>query len=91
MKSLPSNISAYKRTPEFTRDTVPEGLLRAHSTKAGVWGRIVVLEGSLEYRILEPEVETLVLSPGEDGVVEPTMRHEVEPLGDVRFFVEFCR
>jgi tellurite resistance-related uncharacterized protein len=56
-----------------------------------VWGKIVVLEGTLLYRILEPEVEEILLSPDRYGVVEPTVRHEVEPLSGVRFYVEFHR
>jgi hypothetical protein len=32
-----------------------------------------------------------VLSPDTPGVVEPEVPHEVEPLGGVRFFVEFLR
>jgi tellurite resistance-related uncharacterized protein len=91
MKTLPPDVSGYKKTPEFTETSVPAGLLREHSTKENVWGRICVLEGELEYEILEPERETHLLSPGHDGVVEPTMLHHVKPLGKVRFFVEFLR
>jgi len=86
---LPPGLTAYRRTPEFDQDTVPAGLLRGHSTKAGVWALIHVLEGRLAYRILEPE-ETVVLEPGHPpGVVVPQQLHEVAPLGPVRFFVEF--
>ncbi len=91
MKSLPTSVTAYKRTPDFTQDTVPAGLLRSHDTRQGVWGLIVVLAGELRYTILEPELEVLILSPGVPGVVEPTVRHEVCPMGDVRFYVEFHR
>jgi tellurite resistance-related uncharacterized protein len=91
MKHLPPGVSAYKRTPEFTRDTIPAGLLKSHSTKEGVWGKIVVLEGRLRYRILEPRLEELELGPESAGVVEPTIKHEVAPVGAVRFYVEFFR
>ena len=91
MKGLPDDVSLYKRTPDFTTDTVPAGLLHSHNTKEGVWGKIVVLEGQLRYRILEPNLEELVLDPMTPGVVEPTIRHEVAPLGEVRFYVEFYR
>ena len=57
-------------------------------TKAGVWALIVVLEGRLRFRRLEPFVETL-LDPAAPGVVAPEEPHEVEPLGEVRFFIEF--
>ncbi len=91
MKSLPSNVSAYKRTPSFTESTVPAGLLRAHKTKSGTWGKIVVESGSLRYRILEPQIEEIMLNPLTVGVVEPCIAHEVEPVGSVEFHVEFFR
>lgn len=91
MKTWPDSVAPYDRTRVFTEATVPAGLLRAHTTKAGVWGRIVVLEGALLYRVLEPKSAETLLEPGLDGIVEPEVRHEVEPRGPVRFFVEFGR
>ncbi|MCG8316279.1 MAG: DUF1971 domain-containing protein [Pseudomonadales bacterium] len=91
MKVLPSHVTPYKRTPEFTEKTVPAGLLNEHSTKESVWGKIVVLEGALEYTINEPKIEIIVLDKHTQGVVEPTILHQVKPLGKVRFYVEFHR
>lgn len=91
MKTLPASVQPYKRTPEFTEDSIPNGLLHAHNTKPSVWGKIVVLEGRLQYTINEPESEVVVLDENVFGVVEPTVRHEVKPLGRVRFYVEFYR
>jgi tellurite resistance-related uncharacterized protein len=85
---LPADVAPYKRTPIFNQDTVPAGLRRSHSTKPGVWGVIHVLEGRLRYRIYDPASEQ-VLSPDVPGIVRPAQLHEVEPLGPVRFFVEF--
>jgi tellurite resistance-related uncharacterized protein len=85
---LPDGLVAYKRTPVFDQDTLPAGLLRNHSTKPGVWALIHVLEGRLRYRVVEPPQET-VLTPGNPGVVRPQQVHEVQPIGPVRFFVEF--
>jgi len=89
MKQLPPDCVSYKQTKVFTEHTVPAGLLRAHKTKPGVWGKIVVVEGRLTYRINEPAVETHELSPALHGVVEPEVLHEVEPKGAVRFYVDF--
>jgi tellurite resistance-related uncharacterized protein len=88
------DLHPYKRTAEFTEATVPAGLLRSHSTKEGTWGRIHVLEGRLAYRVSDPRrpASEQVLTPeGEPGLIEPTILHEVEPLGAVRFYVEFLR
>lgn len=89
MKQLPADVTAYKRTPEFDETSIPPGLLHEHTTKASVWGKIVVLEGELLYTILEPGREVILLDKHRFGVVEPTIRHEVKPLGKVRFYVEF--
>ena len=91
MKKIPECVAAYKKTPEFNESTVPAGLLKDHNTKEGVWGKIVILEGELEYTINEPEKEVLVLSKNFYGVVEPTVLHHIKPLGAVRFYVEFYR
>ena len=91
MKALPLEVNSYKGTPEFTEATVPAGLLKAHQTKAGTWGKIVVVTGQLHYRILEPELEEHILSNESGGVVEPTVLHEVTPMGEVVFYVEFFR
>lgn len=91
MKQLPDNVVAYKKTSEFTETTVPNGLLKNHQTKEGVWGKIIVLAGNLEYTIIEPEQEVIQLNESRYGVVEPTILHHVKPLGPVRFYVEFHR
>jgi tellurite resistance-related uncharacterized protein len=91
--SLPAGLLLYKRTPEFSEHDVPAGLLRAHSTKEGVWGRIQVTEGELIYRIVDPRRRSCVISLTTDGpgVIEPTVLHQVQPRGETRFFVEFFR
>ena len=91
MKNLPEALQLYKTTPVFTEDTVPKGLLRAHNTKEGSWGKILIEDGKLLYRILEPEVEEIELSPEKYGVAEPVLKHEVELIGKVRFYVEFYK
>ncbi|WP_339678108.1 DUF1971 domain-containing protein [uncultured Zhongshania sp.] len=91
MKDLPGNVSAYKKTPEFSETSVPQGLLNDHTTKDGIWGKIVILEGKLEYVIQEPTKEYIELSTDNFGIVEPTIKHHIKPLGRVKFYVEFYR
>lgn len=91
MKALPPDAVPYQRTREFSETTVPASLRERHTTKAGVWARIRVEAGALRYRILVPPEEEHVLSPERVGIVEPEVPHEVEPLGEVRFYVEFLR
>jgi tellurite resistance-related uncharacterized protein len=91
---LPTSARPYRRTDVFTELIVPPALLRAHTTKAGTWALIHVLEGRLAYRIVDarrPASATILTPHAPPGVVEPTILHEVEPLGPVRFYVEFHR
>jgi len=88
--TLPSHVTAYKRTPEFTSKTVPKGLLANHSTKAGVWGVINVLEGQLRYIVPSAGIDEL-LDPLTAGIVKPEQIHRVEPVGEMRFYVEFWK
>ena len=90
MPSLPAGVTAYHATPVFTQSTVPRKLLHDHATKAGVWGRIVVLSGKLRYEMVD-RGDSFQLGPGDDGVIVPEAPHRVQPLGEVRFFVEFLR
>lgn len=87
---LPAGLVAYRRTPLFDQDTMPAGLRHEHRTKPGVWGLIQVVEGRLRYRVLDPAGERM-LEPDRPGVVRPDQPHEVEPVGETRFFVEFYR
>ena len=88
---LPPGLAAYRQTPVFTDQTVPAGLLRDHSTKAGTWGLIHVTEGELLYRIKASGEEFLLTPDTPPGVVEPEVLHSVEPQGAVTFHVEFWR
>jgi len=49
---------------------------------------IHVLEGRLRYCIETPPSES-TLEPGQPGVIEPEIRHHLELLGPVRFYLEF--
>lgn len=88
---LPTGAVPYRRTPVFTETSVPGALLHAHRTKTGVWALIEVLQGRLLYRVLDSSSEQILEPGGSPGVVEPTVPHEVEPLGPVRFQVTFYR
>lgn len=90
MKNLPETVSAYKQTPVFDQGTIPKGFLADHQTKPGTWGKIIILEGELEYTINEPE-ETLNLNTQNFGVIEPEVLHHIKPLGAVRLYIEFYR
>ena len=94
MTTLPRGAKPYRRTNTFTNTTIPAGLRRSHATAQGVWGLIHVLQGHLAYRVTDPRRSPVekVLSPDQaPGVIAPGVLHEVEPLDEVRFYVEFHR
>jgi tellurite resistance-related uncharacterized protein len=92
MQDLPADTTPYKRTPTFTQDTVPQGLLSEHQTKAGTWGLLTVESGSLTYVITEPgEEEEIVVAPSRLAVIAPQQRHHVRITGTVAFHVQFLR
>jgi tellurite methyltransferase len=90
MPVLPEHVQVYNRTPDFTTQTMPAGLLRDHTTKPGVWARIVVTAGELEYSFGEPR-RTFTLTRERAGIVRPEVPHQVQPRGAVEFHVEFLR
>ena len=96
MPVLPDGLVKYSQVPgkdkHFTADKIPSGLLKAHTTKAGTWGKLVVFKGRLEFTYLEPSHRVFELSPDTHGVIEPTMKHQVKALSDdLEFVVEFHR
>jgi len=80
----------YGSTPIFDQTSLPDALRQKHDTKAGVWGRIRVLEGQLLLTILDPPGE-VILAPGRPGTVLPQQPHFVTPLGPMRMQVDFYK
>lgn len=87
-EALPPGLEAYRRTKEFTEETLPAALRKDHSTKSGVWALIHVLEGRLRYCVPSWNYDQM-LEPGKLGIVAPEVEHFVEPQGAMRMFVEF--
>ena len=88
--TLPDGLELARTTPEFTAETMPDGLRRAHKVAVGVWGRLVVLEGTVTF-VAEDSADRRTLGAGEWQVIEPDTAHHVEPGADARFQVEFHR
>ena len=86
----PVDVRPY-RTREFDDATLPAGLVRDHATARGVWARIHVRQGVLDYHVGEPINRTLRLAAGSVGIVVPQVRHRIEPMGRVRLRIEFAR
>lgn len=78
----------YRSTPVFTEATLPSALRGRHTTKAGVWGLIRILEGEVRLTYLDPPSE-VVLSPTKPGTVLPQQPHYLEPLGLMKMQIDF--
>ena len=78
----------YRLTPIFDSETLPAALRKAHCTKAGVWGRLNVLDGRVRY-VVEENGEQQVVNAGNSVTILPQQLHHVEPIGDMRMQVSF--
>ena len=77
----------YRSTPVFDEMTLPQALRRDHSTKAGVWGVIRILEGQL--RLFFADGRELRLDPSHPGRIKPEEVHWVIPVRKMRMQVDF--
>ncbi|MFZ2995016.1 MULTISPECIES: DUF1971 domain-containing protein [Sphingobium] len=78
----------YRSTPVFDETSLPAALRARHTTKAGVWGMVRVLEGTVKLTYLEPTSE-LLLDPDTPGPLLPEQPHFVEPIGAMKMRVDF--
>ncbi len=90
-RQLPKGHASYKRTPLFTAESIPKGLLHQHRTKPGVWALIHVQRGQLAFHETGGPEPPPSVSAGEVATVLPEVEHRVEPLGEVELFVEFWK
>lgn len=88
---LPAGFEAYGRSPDFTPETLPARLQAAHSTKAGTWALLHVLEGKILYELEPPYAGEQLAAAGEKVVIEAQVPHHVTFLEPGRIFVEFYR
>ncbi|MBT8249220.1 MAG: DUF1971 domain-containing protein [Acidimicrobiia bacterium] len=88
---LPDGLELTRTTAAFSSETVPKGLLRGHQVAPGVWGNIVVREGSLGFAF-EDDLETVrSLTVDDTQAIPPQLPHRVILTGPATFVVEFYR
>ncbi|GJL91705.1 DUF1971 domain-containing protein [Hyphococcus sp.] len=90
-EDLPNDVQYYSQTPIFTETTTPAKLTALHDTKPGIWGKLVVLSGALDYIIPGPPAERRQIGAGAFAIIEPAKPHRVTISGPVRYRVEFYR
>lgn len=80
----------YKTTAVWDETTLPAAVRGTHSTKAGTWGLLRVLEGTVRLVFHDP-ARTVLVSPGDPAPIAPEETHHVEVDGPMRMQVEFYR
>jgi tellurite methyltransferase len=87
---LPDAIRPVRSSPEWDEHTLPPGLRRAHQLAAGTWGRIVIHQGTLRFSMdCEPALSVELGPDSPPQAIPPGVPHEVQPLGHVRFSIDF--
>lgn len=86
---LPDGLRFVRSSAIWDGHTMPHGLRRAHRITSGTWGRIVVHDGRLRFRASTSPPLEVVIDANTFQAIPPDVEHEVEPLGPVRFAIEF--
>jgi len=87
----PEGLHVVRTTEVWDEHTMPIALRKAHRVGRGLWGRLRVVRGHLRFSAqTEPPLDVLV-GPEARQSIPPDVEHEVEPQGEVSFFIEFLR
>lgn len=86
---LPGDLTATRTSDTWDQDTLPAALTRSHRVPAGTWGVLHVEQGRLRFVAATDPPLDVVVEPGAPQSIPPEVEHHVEPLGPVRFFLEF--
>jgi tellurite resistance-related uncharacterized protein len=88
---LPEGLEYVRTTDVFDQDQHPAGLRRAHRVADGVWARLLVRTGSLEFVFEDEPDQRRVVEAGDAVVIPPGRLHHVDITGPVTFALEFHR
>ena len=68
---------------------MPMCLRRSHRLAAGMWGRIVMGEGRMRFTSEAAPSSDYIVTADAPQAIPPELSHSVEPLGAVRFVIQF--
>ncbi len=88
---IPEYAEKYAESPKFTTETVPKQLTKSHDTKQGIWGKLIVLQGALDYKITGSPETSMRIEAKSHAVIEPQISHRVRLDSGTCFFIEFYR
>ena len=78
----------YKLTPVWDQNTLPAAIRHEHSTKAGTWGVLRVLEGEVAL-VFKDSAASVQVTPCSPALIPPEAVHHVELNGPMKMQVEF--
>lgn len=90
-EKLPAGLELARTTQTFNRGTVPAGLLGTHRVADGVWGRLVVHTGRLNFHFEGDPESPISVAAGGQVIIAPGRPHHLELDSQVTFVVEFYR
>ena len=85
---MPDGLEVLRTTPVWDEHTLPVALRRDHRVPSGNWGRLNVERGEVRFRAKTAPPLDVVVGEGAVQAIPPEVEHSVEPLGEVRLFVE---
>jgi tellurite resistance-related uncharacterized protein len=86
---LPVGMRSSGVTALWSEQDMPASLRRSHRLPKGRWGLLHLEQGTMHFWAATEPALDLVLSAPVDQPIPPTVAHEIEPLGDVRFRIEW--
>ncbi len=90
MPELPEGVKLQEKSPLYQRDTIPIHMSSGYKMEAGVWARVVVKKGLLQFLIHSEPPQGFVLDEHLEGVLTPEVGHDIKPaMGAVEFYVEY--
>lgn len=88
---LPDSVHKYSETPIFNEKSTPAKLTSSHNTKAGVWGKLLVLDGALDYILASDPENVMRVAKGAHCIIEPEIFHYLRLWFPVSFRIEFYK
>ncbi|MGB5484657.1 DUF1971 domain-containing protein [Parasphingorhabdus sp.] len=83
-------VAPYGSSAVFDEHSLPDSLRNKHSTKAGTWGLLRVMEGEVGLVFLDPPSQRLV-TVDDPAPIPPQSKHFVKLVGPMKMQVEFYR
>lgn len=90
--ALPASATPYRKIGPFDAATLPSGLRAEHRLKEDVWGKLELLEGSVDFVWDDGRTDNRHrLAKGNIQLVTPTTPHHLEVSGTFRLTIEFWK